>query len=77
MITINIDKAKEITKNRLRAERKPLLDALDVEMMRNWSNQEKLAEIDAQKQILRDITKLADQAETIADLKALKVLEAK
>jgi hypothetical protein len=29
-ITVNIDKAKVITKDRLRAERKPLLEAQDV-----------------------------------------------
>ena len=30
MITINIDKAKDITKERLRQERKPLLEAQDI-----------------------------------------------
>jgi hypothetical protein len=29
-ITVNIDKAKDITKDRLRAEREPLLEAQDV-----------------------------------------------
>lgn len=71
-IVVNFDKAKDITKDRLRAERKPLLEALDVEMMKNWGNQEKLSEIDAQKQVLRDITKLVDEAETLDELKTLK-----
>lgn len=34
MITINIDKAKEITKARLRTEREPLLQAQDVAFQR-------------------------------------------
>ena len=34
MITINLDKAKEITKDRLRAERTPLLQAQDVAFQR-------------------------------------------
>ena len=72
-IVVNFDKAKNITKDRLRVERKPLLEALDVEMMKNWGNQEKLAEIDAQKQVLRDVTKLVDTASTLDELKALEV----
>lgn len=77
MITINLNKAKDITKNRLREERTPILEALDIEMMKNWSNQEKLAEIDAKKQLLRDVTKQVDSMETIEELKAasLPVLE--
>ena len=72
-IVVNFDKAKDITKDRLREERKPLLEALDVEMMKNWGNQEKLAEIDAQKQVLRDVTKLVDDDQTLDELKSLKV----
>lgn len=70
MITINLNKAKEITKNRLRDERKPQLESLDIEMMRNFSNQELLAEIDAKKQILRDATKAVDTLTTVEELKA-------
>ena len=33
MITINLDKAKDITKERLRQERKPLLEAEDIKFM--------------------------------------------
>ena len=70
-IVINFDKAKDITKERLRAERKPLLEALDVEMMKNWGDTNKLSEIDTKKQILRDATKLADDATSIDELKAI------
>lgn len=72
MITINLDKAKEITKDRLRAERKPLLEAKDVEFQRALEAGADTAEIVAAKQRLRDITKLADEAQTLDELKALK-----
>jgi len=77
MITININKAKDITKDRLRKERKPQLEALDIEMLRNFSNQELLAEIDAKKQALRDATNQVSTMTTVDELKAasLPVLE--
>jgi hypothetical protein len=77
MITINIDKAKNITKDRLREERKPQLEALDIQMLRNFSNQELLNKIEAKKQILRDATNQVDTMTTVEELKAasLPVLE--
>jgi hypothetical protein len=77
MITINFDKAKNITKDRLRTERKPLLESLDVQMLRNFSNQELLNEIEAKKQVLRDATSQVDTMTTLDELKAasLPVLE--
>lgn len=73
MISINIDKAKDITKDRLREERKPLLEALDIEVMRNLNDAEKLAEIETEKQRLRDITSTVDSMETVEELKKAKV----
>jgi hypothetical protein len=77
MITVNVNKAKEITKDRLRAERAPLLAGLDVAYQRadESGDAEKKAEVVAEKQRLRDITQLADQAQTLDELKALKVSE--
>ena len=72
MIKIDIPKAKEITKNRLRAEREPLLQALDIKVMKNLSDTAKLAEIEAEKQRLRDITKVVDTLETVEELKVIK-----
>ena len=71
MITININKAKEITKDRLRVERKPLLEALDVEVMKNITDSVRLAEIEAEKQRLRDITKIVDTISTVEELKGI------
>lgn len=69
----DMEKCREITKERLRAERAPKLAALDVEYIRATEEGKPTAAIVAQKQVLRDITNLADDA---ADLEALKALSA-
>ena len=71
MITINFDKAKAITKDRLRAEREGLFTSLDVAFQRALEANADTTAIVAEKQRLRDITKLADQATTLDELKAL------
>jgi len=73
MITINLDKAKAITKDRLRAERTPLLQAQDVAFQRALEEGADTTAIVAEKQRLRDITQLADQATTLEQLKELGV----
>jgi hypothetical protein len=72
MITINLDKAKVITKDRLRTERTPLLQAQDVAFQRALETGADTTVIVAEKQRLRDITSLADQANTLDELKALE-----
>lgn len=72
MIVINIDKAKAITKDRLRQEREPLLQAQDIAFQRALESGTDTSAIVAEKQRLRDITKLADQATTLEQLKQLK-----
>jgi hypothetical protein len=71
MITINFDKAKEITKDRLRVERIPLLQEQDIAFQRALESNADTTAIVAEKQRLRDITKLADTATTLDELKAL------
>lgn len=71
MITINLDKAKAITKARLRVERAPLLAAQDVAFQRALETNADTAAIVAEKQRLRDITNLADAATTLDELKAI------
>jgi hypothetical protein len=73
MITINLDKAKAITKDRLRAERTPLLQAQDVAFQRATETGADTSMIVAEKQRLRDITKLVDTATTLEELKALEI----
>jgi len=72
VVTVNLGKAKELTKDRLRAERAPLLAAQDVAYMRALEAGASTTAIVAEKQRLRDVTKLADSVSTLADLRVLK-----
>jgi hypothetical protein len=69
-IIINIDKAKAIKLDQLRAERAPKLAALDLAFMRavEQGDTAKQASIAAQKQALRDVTK-APLPDDVASLK--------
>ncbi len=73
-VNINFSKAQDITKDRLRAERKPLLEAQDVAFQRALEGSEDTTSIVAEKQRLRDIT---DQVDTATTLDELKIMEAK
>ena len=73
MITIDINKAREIKKESLRQERKPLLEAQDVAYMRAQEAGEDTTAIVAEKVRLRNITMLCDTAETVEDLKAIDI----
>jgi hypothetical protein len=70
-IKIDFDKAVIITQQRLRAERKPLMEAQDVLYMRATEQNMDTTEIVAEKQRLRDITKI-----TVTTLDELKGLSA-
>ena len=72
-IKIDIAKAKDITKDRLRAERKPLLEALDVEFIKAQEQGADTSAIVAEKQRLRDITKTVDSMTTVEQLKGASV----
>jgi len=73
MITINFNKAKQITKERLRQERKPLLEQQDVLFQRSLENNSDTSAIIVEKQRLRDITNLVDNSTTLEQLKQLTV----
>jgi len=73
MITINFDKAKQITKERLRQERKPLLQTQDILFQRSLENNSDTSAIIVEKQRLRDITNLVDNSTTLEQLKQLTV----
>ena len=70
-IIVDINKAKDITKDRLRAERKPLLEAQDVLFQRALESSADTSAIVAEKQRLRDITQLVDTANTVEELKSI------
>jgi hypothetical protein len=71
MITINLNKAKALTKERLRAEREPLLAAQDVLFQRTQETGADATAIVVEKQRLRDITKSVDLCNTLDELVAL------
>ena len=71
MIVIDFAKAQAITKDRLRAERTPLLAAQDVLFQRALESNSDTAAIVAEKQRLRDITSQVDACTTTDELKAL------
>lgn len=73
MITVNINKAKDITKDRLRTERQPLLEAQDVAFQRALESGADTTAIVAEKQRLRDITNQVDSMTTVEELKAATV----
>ena len=74
-IIIDINKAKDITKDRLRIERKPLLEAQDVAFQRALESNADTSAIVAEKQRLRDITKQVDTMTTVEELKTVTALE--
>ena len=73
MITINLDRAKEIKKESLRQQRKPLLEAQDILYMRAQEAGSDITAIVQEKQRLRDITALVDTATSVEDLKAISI----
>ena len=70
-VSVSLAKAQAITKDRLRQERAPLLTALDVQYQRAQEDGRDTTIIISEKQRLRDVTKLADAATTLDELKAL------
>jgi hypothetical protein len=71
VVTVNLTKAKDLTKERLRMERVPLLNSQDVLFQRAQETGADTTAIVAEKQRLRDITNLADACTTTAELRGL------
>jgi hypothetical protein len=72
-IQVNMDKAKVITKDRLRIDRKPLLEAQDILFMRAQEAGSDTSAIVTEKQRLRDITNQVDSMTTLDQLKGASV----
>ena len=70
---INMTKAKDITKDRLRADRKPLLEAQDILFIRAQEASSDTTAIVTEKQRLRDITNQVDSMTTLDQLKGASV----
>ena len=69
-VSVNMTKAKVITKDRLRADRKPLLEAQDVLFNRALESSADTSAIVTEKNRLRDITDGVDDMDNLTDLKA-------
>jgi hypothetical protein len=65
MIKINLEKAKEIQKEKIREVRNPLLQKLDVDFVKALEVGGDTASIVEQKQALRDVTNIVTEAEIV------------
>ena len=70
-MTINIDKAKDIWKDKIRFARKPKLEELDVEFIKAQETSSDTSAIVAKKQELRDYPAQVDSATTTDEIKAV------
>lgn len=69
-LSVDLAKAKESTKDRLREERKPLLAAQDTLFMKAQEEGTSTTDIVTEKNRLRDITNTVDSMTTLAQLRA-------
>ena len=72
-LTVDFPKAQALTKDRLLADRKPLLEAQDVLFQRALETGKDATAIVVEKQRLRDVTKRVDAATTLDQLKGVTV----
>jgi hypothetical protein len=70
---VNFGKAQDITKDRLRTDRKPLLEEQDVAFQRALESGADTSAIVAEKQRLRDVTDQVDSMTTLDELKGVEV----
>ena len=72
-VSISMVKAKAITKDRLRADRKPLLEAQDILFNRALETSASTTAIVTEKNRLRDITLQVNSMTTLDELKGAEV----
>ena len=71
MITIDISKAKDIWKDKIREARKPALEKLDVDFIKAQETSGDTTSIVANKQTLRDLPSQVDTATTTDEIQAV------
>ena len=71
MITIDISKAKEVWKDKIREKRKPVLEQLDIDFVKAQETSSDTTGIVADKQTLRDLPQQVDTATTVDEIKAV------
>ena len=69
MITIDINKAKEVWKDKIREARKPALEKLDVDFMKATEQGTDTTSIVNDKQTLRDLPSQVDTATSVDEIK--------
>ena len=70
-LTVNLTKAKNIWKDKIRVARKPKLESLDVEFMQAQETGADTSAIVAKKKELRDFPAQVDSATTTDEIKAV------
>ena len=70
-ITIDITKAKDVWKNKIREARKPALEKLDVDFIKAQEQGNDTTQIVADKNTLRDLPSQVDTANSIEEIKAV------
>ena len=71
MITIDINKAKEVWKDKIRSARKTILEQLDVDFIKAQEQGNDTTSIVADKQTLTDLPSQVDTATSIEEIKAV------
>ena len=71
MITIDISKAKDIWKDKIREARKPALEKLDIDYNRAVEQSNSTTQIVTDKNTLRDLPEQVDTATTTDEIKAV------
>ena len=74
-IIVNITKAKEIWKDKIRRARKPKLEELDIQFMKAQETSSDTSAIVTKKQELRDYPAQVDSATTTDEIKAVWDIE--
>ena len=70
-IFVNIDKAKEVWKEKIRTARKPVLEKLDVDFLKAQETSSDTTSIVADKNTLRNLPEQVDTATTETEIKAV------
>ena len=70
-IFVNIDKAKDVWKEKIRTARKPVLEKLDIDFMKAQEAGTSTTSIVADKNVLRNLPSQVDTSTTIDDIKAV------
>lgn len=71
MITIDINKAKEVWKSKIRNARKSALEKLDIDFIKAQEQGNDTTSIVATKQLLRDLPSQVNTANSINEIKAV------